>query len=201
MINRIVIGALVAGGLGTALVLANFSHAQTTHIGTVERVWEDGFRLNTGDRTLRVDAWDVYGDSTASHVTPGDQLTITGEFSGREFDAFTIAGTDSGSTPPPTTAVPAEAVTAEAVTAEAVAAEAVAANVTPRPDSQTYTGTIERVWEDGFQLNTGDRTLRVDSWDVYGDNTASYVSVGDRITITGECENGEFDAFTVRPDS
>lgn len=189
--NRIVISALVAGGLGTALVLANFSHAQTTHIGTVERVWEDGFRLNTGDRTLRVDAWDVYGDNTASHVATGDQVTITGEFSGREFDAFTIAGTDSGSTPHPTTAVP----------AEAVAADVVAANVTPRPDSQTYTGTIERVWEDGFQLNTGDRILRVDSWDVYGDNTASYVSVGDRITITGKFENGEFDAFTVRPDS
>lgn len=181
--NRIVLGVLVVSGIGAALVLPNLSHAQTTHTGTVERVWEDGFRLNTGDRTLRVDAWNVYGDSTASHVTIGDQVTITGEFEGREFDAFTIVGTDSGSTSPATTAIP---------------ADAVAASANPRPSSNTYSGTVERVWEDGFQINTGDRTLRVDTWDVYGDNTASYVSVGDRITITGEFENGEFDAFTVR---
>ncbi|MGF1518787.1 MAG: hypothetical protein ACFCVB_13425 [Nodosilinea sp.] len=184
--NRVVIGigALVVSGIGAALALPNLSHAQTTHTGTVERVWEDGFRLNTGDRTLRVDAWNVYGDSTASHVSVGDELTITGEFEGREFDASTIAGTDSGSSAPAATAA---------------SAETVAASATPSPASNAFSGTVERVWEDGFQLNTGDRTLRVDTWDVYGDNTASYVSVGDRITMTGEFENGEFDASTVRP--
>lgn len=184
--NRIVIGALVLGGIGSALVLPNLSHAQTTHRGTVERVWEDGFRLNTGDRTLRVDAWSVYGDNTANYVTVGDELTITGEFEGREFDAFTITG--SGSTAPAmgSTTVPA-------------AAETVAADANPRLAANAHSGVVERVWEDGFQLNTSNRTLRVDAWDVYGDNTASYISVGDRITITGEFENGEFDAFTVRP--
>nr|MDJ0706869.1 hypothetical protein [Leptolyngbyaceae cyanobacterium MO_188.B28] len=49
-----------------------------------------GFRLNTGDRTLRVDSWDIYGDNTAGHVTEGDNLSVTGEFSGRDFDAFSI---------------------------------------------------------------------------------------------------------------
>jgi hypothetical protein len=185
MMNRIVIGALVAGGIGAALVLPNLSHAQTTHTGTVERVWEDGFRLNTGDRTLRVDAWDVYGDSTASYVTIGDELTITGEFEGREFDASTITGAGSDPT--------------SAVSTTEVPSEAPAADPNPGPNSNAYSGTVERVWEDGFQLNTGDRTLRVDTWAVYGDNTASYVSVGDRITMTGEFENGEFDASTVRP--
>jgi hypothetical protein len=183
--NRIVIGALIVSGIGAALVLPNLSHAQTTHTGTVERVWEDGFRLNTGDRTLRVDTWNVYGDSTASYITIGDELTITGEFEGREFDASTIAGADSGATLPAATAL---------------SADSAAAGATPRPAANTYSGTVERVWEDGFQLNTGDRTLRVDTWDVYGDNTASYVSVGDRITMTGEFENGEFDASTVRPN-
>ena len=185
MINRIVIGALAVSGIGAALVLPNLSHAQTTHTGTVEQVWEDGFRLNTGDRTLRVDAWTVYGDSTASYVAVGDELTITGEFEGREFDAFSIAGTDSGSTATATTAAP---------------AESAAVGATPRPAANTHSGTVERVWEDGFQLNTGDRTLRVDTWDVYGDNTASYVSVGDRITMSGEFEHGEFDASTIRPN-
>lgn len=187
MMNRIVIGTLVLGGVGAALVLPNLSHAQTTHTGIVERVWEDGFRLNTGDRTLRVDTWSVYGDKTANYVVVGDELTITGEFEGREFDAFTITG--SGST------VPAMDSTTASATAETVAAGA-----HPRLAANTYSGVVERVWEDGFQLNTDHRTLRVDAWDVYGDNTASYISVGDRVTITGEFENGEFDAFTIRPN-
>jgi hypothetical protein len=183
--NRFAVCTLIAGGIGIALLLPNLSHAQTTHTGTVERVWEDGLRLNTGNRTLRVDTWDVYGDNTPRNVAVGDELTITGEFKGREFDAFTI--TQAGSDP-----------TSAAATPE-VPADAPAAEATPRPGANAYTGTIEQVWEDGFRLNTGDRTFRVDTWDVYGDNTASYVAVGDSITITGEFEGGEFDAFTVQP--
>ncbi|WP_063776182.1 hypothetical protein [Leptolyngbya iicbica] len=183
--NRFAVCALLVGGLGTALLLPNLSHAQTTYTGTVERVWEDGLRLNTGDRTLRVDTWDVYGDNTPSNVAVGDELTITGEFEGREFDALSITG--SGSDP-----------TSAAATPE-VSTDAPAADANSRPGPNAYTGTVEQVWEDGFQLNTGDRTFQVDAWDVYGDNTASYVAVGDRITITGEFEGGEFDAFTVQP--
>ncbi|QQE67442.1 hypothetical protein GFS31_41550 (plasmid) [Leptolyngbya sp. BL0902] len=182
MLNRLVMGVLVASGLGVALVLPNLSYAQSTHTGIVERVWEDGFRLNTGERTLRVDTWDVYGDNTARYVSVGDELTITGEFEGREFDAFTITGAAAGAPAPAATNRPADDMT-----------------VSSRQSSTTYNGTVERVWEDGFQLNTGDRTLRVDTWDVYGDNTASYVSAGDRVTVTGEFDDGEFDAFTVRP--
>jgi len=183
--NRCAVCALAVGGMGTALLLPNLSHAQTTYIGTVERVWEDGLRLNTGDRTLRVDTWDVYGDNTPSNVAVGDELTITGEFEGREFDAFNIAGASSDSTSAPATA--------------AVPSDAPAADANSRSGSNAYTGTVEQVWEDGFRLNTGDRTFRVDTWDVYGDNTTSYVAVGDRITITGKFDGGEFDAFTVQP--
>jgi len=179
--HRFAICTLVAGGIGSALLLPNLSHAQTTYTGTVERVWEDGLRLDTGDRTFRVDTWDIYGDNTPSHVAVGDELTITGEFEGREFDAFTITVADSNPTSAPaTTAVP-------------------AADATPHPSPNAHTGTVEQVWEDGFRLNTGDRTFRVDTWDIYGDNTASYVAVGDSITITGEFDGGEFDAFTVQP--
>ncbi|ANV84181.1 hypothetical protein AWQ21_07200 [Picosynechococcus sp. PCC 7003] len=58
--------------------------------GTVERVWEDGFRINTGDRTIRVDSWSICGDNTRQNVSVGDELTIEGEFSGGEFDASAI---------------------------------------------------------------------------------------------------------------
>jgi len=68
----------------------------------------------------------------------------------------------------------------------------------PGDARNSYTGIVEQVWEDGFRLNTGDRSFRVDSWDVYGDNTAQFVQVGDRVTITGEFEGGEFDAFTIQ---
>ncbi|MCU0568607.1 MAG: hypothetical protein MUF49_18670 [Oculatellaceae cyanobacterium Prado106] len=67
-------------------------------------------------------------------------------------------------------------------------------------NQMTYTGSVEQVWEDGFNLNTGDRLLTVDSWDLYGDNTPAYVQVGDRVTVTGEFDAGEFDAFTVTID-
>ena len=66
-------------------------HAQgNTFNGTVERVWEDGFRLNTGDRTFRVDSWDVCGDNTMSHLSADQQVNVSGEFSGLEFDAFSV---------------------------------------------------------------------------------------------------------------
>ena len=60
--------------------------------------------------------------------------------------------------------------------------------------NNNFTGTVERVWEDGFRLDTGERTLRVDTWNVYGDNTPQNVAVGDRVSVTGEFDGGEFDA-------
>jgi hypothetical protein len=62
--------------------------------GTIERVWEDGFSINTGDRTVRVDAWDVCGDNTQQNVSVGDELTVEGEFSGGEFDASAITNAE-----------------------------------------------------------------------------------------------------------
>jgi len=64
----------------------------------------------------------------------------------------------------------------------------------------SFTGIVERVWEDGFFLNAGNRTLLVDSWDLYGDSTPRYVTVGEQVTISGEFEDGEFDAFSITFD-
>lgn len=61
----------------------------------------------------------------------------------------------------------------------------------------SYTGIVERVWEDGFFLNTDSLDFRVDSWYVYRDSTERFVSVGDQVTVTGEFERGEFDAFFI----
>lgn len=67
------------------------SRGRTTLTGTVERVWEDGFRLNTGSGSVNVDAWDVHGDSTRSKVQVGSRVSVVGEMSGGEFDAASIA--------------------------------------------------------------------------------------------------------------
>lgn len=183
--RRIAILSLLSVSALAVVAVPRISQAQTTtYSGTVERVWEDGFRLDTGDRTLRVDSWDVYGDNTASNIEVGETISVTGEFSGRDFDAFSITRPDEDST----------ADTASADTADSTDySEA----TSPAEAGVSYTGTVENVWEDGFQLNTGDRTLRVDSWDVYGDNTASNIATGDRITVTGEFSGRDFDAFSI----
>lgn len=61
----------------------------------------------------------------------------------------------------------------------------------------SFNGIVGNVWEDGFSLNAGDRVLVVDAWDLYGDSTQRYVSVGDRLTVSGEFDEGEFDAFSI----
>lgn len=68
----------------------------------------------------------------------------------------------------------------------------------PGPVQRVLTGTVQRVWEDGFRLQTArNRRFRVDSYDICGDNTKSALSVGERVTVTGEFEDGEFDAFSI----
>jgi hypothetical protein len=82
--------------LMTLLPLGAFAQGagpgQQVHTGKVERVWEDGFRLNTGSRNFKVDTWDVFGDNTPRHVRAGDQVEVRGEFSGGEFDATSVTG-------------------------------------------------------------------------------------------------------------
>lgn len=62
--------------------------------GTVQRVWDDGFQLDTGTRRITVDAYDLCGDFTHRHIVVGEQLRVTGELEGGEFDAFTLMRAD-----------------------------------------------------------------------------------------------------------
>ncbi len=61
----------------------------------------------------------------------------------------------------------------------------------------SFSGRVQRVWEDGFRLNTSGRSITVDTYDICGDNTTQSISAGDQVTVTGEFEVGEFDAFSV----
>jgi hypothetical protein len=173
LMNRF--GMIALTGFCSIVAISHISYAQITHTGIIERVWEDGFRLNIGDRTLTVDSWDLYGDHTPRHLSVGDRITLVGERSGRDFDAFSITILESAQPNPGLSP---------------------SASGFANGDSM-LTGVIERVWEDGFRLNTGDRIITVDSWDVYGDHTVRHLSVGDRVTVAGEFSRGEFDATRI----
>jgi hypothetical protein len=66
-----------------------------------------------------------------------------------------------------------------------------------RNQSSSFSGRVRQVWEDGFSLNSNGRSITVDTYDICGDNTTSHISVGDQVSVTGEFDEGEFDAFSV----
>jgi hypothetical protein len=78
--------------LNTGSVIAQGQRSSIS--GSVEQVWEDGFRLKTSERSVTVDSWEPCGDNTAQNLKAGDEITMTGEFSGGEFDAFSITKAD-----------------------------------------------------------------------------------------------------------
>ena len=75
----------------------------------------------------------------------------------------------------------------------------IAVGITPiaRADDDSFSGSVQKVWEDGFVLKTEERSLKVDSWDVCRDNTAGNLSKGDQVTVNGEFDDGEFDASSI----
>ena len=81
---------LIAGVIA-AIALPQIGRAQATHTGTVERVWEDGFRLQTADQTLWVDTSDLYGKNTPDNINVGAQIQVTGELKSIEFDTSAIS--------------------------------------------------------------------------------------------------------------
>lgn len=47
--------------------------------GTVERVWEDGFRLVTAQgQSYQVNAWEVCGNQVRRHIGRGNTVTVYG---------------------------------------------------------------------------------------------------------------------------
>ncbi|WP_066426702.1 hypothetical protein [Anabaena sp. 4-3] len=85
---------LILGVVVLASVPAIAQNQGNSFSGRVQRVWEDGFRLNTGNRAITVDTYDICGDNTTRHISAGEQVTVTGEFDGGEFDAFSVTKTN-----------------------------------------------------------------------------------------------------------
>lgn len=81
--------------------------------------------------------------------------------------------------------------------AGALALSACGGDVTPDADGN-YVGTVTQVREDSLRMDVdsgGD--MRVDTFGVCGDATATFISVGDRLTITANREVTDFDATAI----
>lgn len=86
---------LILAGMVVSAGITSVAQARgDSFSGTVERVWEDGFRLKTEEHSLKVDSWDVCGDNTSRNLSKGDLVTVNGQFDGGEFDAFSIIKAD-----------------------------------------------------------------------------------------------------------
>ncbi|KST63061.1 hypothetical protein [Mastigocoleus testarum] len=93
---RFVVTVVAFTGLLVTASLTSTAQARSSSFsGTIEKVWEDGFRLKTEEHSLKVDSWDVFGDNTSVNLSEGDQVTVDGEFDGGEFDAFSIIKEDN----------------------------------------------------------------------------------------------------------
>ena len=203
--NRFAVNTLVASGIGAVMVLPNLSQAQASYTGTVEQVWEDGLRLNIGDRTLRVDTWDIYGDNTPSYTSAGDELTITGEFNGREFDAFSIIRLGSDSTlAPATMMVP---ITGETTDANPGTYNTYTDTVVPASAAVTIqelqqqepgliiAGEIISIVGNEFILSDGTGQIIVDAGPMWYHQLN--LQAGEQVTVVGEYDDYDFDAFTI----
>ena len=61
----------------------------------------------------------------------------------------------------------------------------------------TVSGRVQRVWEDGFQLSNEKRSIVVDADDLCRDHTNRHITVGENVTVVGEFDDGELDAFSI----
>lgn len=89
-----IIGTIVLGVVAVTVFPSVVQANNGSFSGTIQRVWEDGFRLQSENRGITVDSWDVCGDHTTRHLSAGEQVTVVGEFEMGEFDAFSITKAD-----------------------------------------------------------------------------------------------------------
>lgn len=62
-----------------------------------------------------------------------------------------------------------------------------------------FAGTVSRVWEDGLNLAIeGGNTIRVDTWSVCGDFTATSIASGDAIQVWATRDLFSYEAWQIQ---
>lgn len=68
----------------------------------------------------------------------------------------------------------------------------------PRSAEGAFEGSVSRVWQDGMTLEVdGGATVRLDTWSVCGDRTASNIAVGDELRVYADRDLLSYEAWQI----
>lgn len=145
--------------------------------GVATSVREDGLRLELSDgSSMRIDTWNVCGDRTARYIGTGNQITVYANHDGLSYEAIRILNANGD---PACEAAPTDLDTL-------------------RNSNGAFEGVVTNVREDGLRLELSDgSSMRIDTWDVCGDNTARHISLGDQLIVEAERDGLGYDAIRI----
>ncbi|MFP4076426.1 MAG: DUF5666 domain-containing protein [Halochromatium sp.] len=167
--------------------------------GTVESVAADAFVLDYGEGLMTVEMDDGDRDADAYKLVSGDKVTVSGRIDDDLLEARTIEassvyveniGTTFYASP-----IDDEAINDVLVTVE-----------TPVVISEmTVQGQVTEVDSDSFTVDAGLRKVHVDvdqmSYDPLDDEGYQKIEVGDRVSVTGQIDDGLFEGRKLVADS
>jgi uncharacterized protein YdeI (BOF family) len=166
--------------------------------GTVEEVSADSFTLDYGKGIVTVEMDDGDRDADAYKLMQGDKVTVTGKVDDDLFE---------------TTTIEASSVYVENIGtyfyASALDEEDVDTFVTVTVpvviSSVVVQGTVTKVDDDEFTVDTGAREVRVDvdqmAYNPLDDEGYQKIEVGDRVSVTGHMDDDLFEGRELMADS
>ena len=167
--------------------------------GTVDRVSPDSFLLDFGDGTVRVEMDDGDRDADAYKLLKGDKVTVSGRidddfFETTKIEASSVFVENLGTT------FYASAVDEESY--EGMDPSAIPPIVVSRT---VVRGTVSKVNDDGFVIDTGSRLLRVDvgemSFNPLDDQGYLKIDEGDRVKVIGRMDMNLFQGRELEADT
>jgi uncharacterized protein YdeI (BOF family) len=167
--------------------------------GTVDKVDADSFMLDYGDGTVRVEMDDGDRDADAYKLLKGDKVTVSGIidddfFETTKIEASSVFVENLGTT------FYASAVDEESY--EGLDPSAIPPVVVSRT---VVRGTVSKVNDDEFVIDTGSQLLRVDvdemSFDPLDDQGYLKIDEGDRVKVIGQMDTNLFEGRELEADT
>ena len=188
------IGALSFGGTATADEPNPYLLPDDTWItisGTVDTVRPDSFTLDYGDGAVIVEFDDGDRDADAYKFIDGDKVTVSGKIDDSLFEATTIEASSVFVESINTTFF------ASPVDEEASRTLVTAVSIPVVPSATTLQGTVTKVKDDKFQVDTGNQKVMVSVEDMIfnplDDQGFLKIRKGDRVKVHAEMEKGFFE--------
>lgn len=167
--------------------------------GSVESVQADRFTLDYGDGAIIVEMDDGDRDADAYKLLAGDKVTVTGRIDSDFFELTTI---EAGSVYVENLGTTFFASSMD----EESWSLAESSLLQPIPPSRTVvSGSVWKVNEDDFLINTGDELLRVDvsgmPYDPLDDEGYLKIDAGDRVKVFGTIDVNLFEGHELDADT